>query len=1285
MKFYILHRNFYSLLIVLFAALGINAQNGLPLGKVIPTGSSYDSSNFVGFNKNDKCGFIQQRELMKQKYPQRFQSTEDFEKWLAPKVKAYKNQLSQRSSGAIFTIPVIVHIIHDGQPIGTGDNISHARVKSQIAVLNEDFRNLNKRKSTIPAVWLPTTGDSEIEFCLASTDENGQPLAEEGVNRVTYASIGANPSTSVHSLNYVDASIKPPTQWDPTRYMNVWVVSMAGGVLGYAQFPEGSGLSGIPGGAPVASTDGVVAVPGTFGGPGTLQPYHLGQTMTHEVGHWLGLRHVWGDGPCSQDDFCADTPEMSAMDFGCPTFPSFSNACGSPPNGTMFFNYMNYCDDQCLTAFSNDQNVRMKTVLQNSPRRKELANSTVCAPPVANDLAISNLQLPLDSLCTTSINAQVEIKNIGTDVVTSVDINYDIDGANAGVYNWTGNLTQGQSETIALPTLNVTTGNHNYNVSIDPNSLNGGAPIIDLNANNNTWQQAFFNVDGEFLTVHIDLDCFGNEVDWQLEETTSGLILAQGAGYRSDTVSVPINHKVCVPKNTCLEFTIDDSYGNGLNGSSIPFLCSIDGDYHIEDANGNRLVNMGIDPDYGYQNVHQFCLPFTPTLTADFTGCNSIFTDRNAIFTNTSTADPNITSYFWDFGPNAIPSTSTDENPAVTYTASGSYDVKLVVSNVALKDSVTKTACVVVTDPPPGFCDTLRNYDLYNGDELIEYSIFRNWGYFPGHNGMLLKSYVEPFPVDNDTVKVRDIVLHATRVHAATPTSTVKFVIYDQLNGLPNNKIYSYDYLLSNILANTANQIYLPGTPLSVDTFYIGFELSYDLGDTLVVQTAASRIGGDNTTLVQLQNLTWVTASQALAINTAMGIDLIFSDHPALGIYTMSDSLLCNGGTVDLDASASDAFDDFGWVLTGGSPASSSATALTVSYATPGLYEVKLHVDNLCSIDTIVKTVLVSDGAPTADFNLLPAVVCELEQITFDASTSTKSSEFEWSIQGGLPDTSSQMIDSSRFTSNGQYTISLTVRNGCGTDTYSEQVNVGDAPTTIASNDTIVCEGESITLTASGGTDIVWSTGAMTPSINFTPLYDTVIWVTASNASCPGDTLPITVLINPLPIIVANAHKTLVQPGENVNFSEFGSNAVTYDWDFGDGDTLTGAVGSNDYDNEGTYYAVLRGKFGNCYGYDTVVIVVDRTASIDDINDNTLVEIFPNPTTGLIHIKSENFLGDNLNINFMDQSGKLVHSENMNVTGNVTSFDVSFLAKGVYHLNIHGESFNSWVKVVVQN
>lgn len=286
---------------------------------------------------------------------------EEFERWLAPLVDEYKSRVAVGYRAPILTIPVVFHVITDG---AGAENVSAALIQAQLDQLNLDFRNL--AGSTNPAA-----ADVEVQFCLATLDPLDNLMPEPGINRVT--AHGEGPFTS----NTVDNTIKPATQWDPEQYMNIWSANLSGGLLGWAQFPSNSGLAGMNANGGAANTDGVVVGAGTIGSlanPGSAPPYNLGRTLTHEVGHWVGLRHIWGDGNCTVDDFCGDTPESDASNFGCPNHSS----CGTQD---MVENYMDYTDDACMDIFTADQKARVRTVMTMSPRRANLPNSLKCGVP----------------------------------------------------------------------------------------------------------------------------------------------------------------------------------------------------------------------------------------------------------------------------------------------------------------------------------------------------------------------------------------------------------------------------------------------------------------------------------------------------------------------------------------------------------------------------------------------------------------------------------------------------------------------------------------------------------------------------------------------------------------------------------------------------------------------------------------------------------------------------------------------------------------------------------------
>jgi len=253
-------------------------------------------------------------------------------------------------------IPVVVHVVHRT----AAESISIARILSNIDVLNQDYNKENADTATIPSFYKPRAGSMGIRFIMANLDPNLQPT-----NGITYTKT-TNTSFSL------DNKIKLTSQggediWDRNNYMNIWVGRLNGSILGYAQLPGGPAIS-----------DGIVIDYRYFGalGTGSLSPYNRGRTATHEVGHWLGLYHIWGDSNCGED-FVNDTPQQEAANYGCPTYPKITCNNGQNNNtegGDMYMNYMDYTNDICMKMFTQGQVDRMTGFLA-APSRSSLLSS----------------------------------------------------------------------------------------------------------------------------------------------------------------------------------------------------------------------------------------------------------------------------------------------------------------------------------------------------------------------------------------------------------------------------------------------------------------------------------------------------------------------------------------------------------------------------------------------------------------------------------------------------------------------------------------------------------------------------------------------------------------------------------------------------------------------------------------------------------------------------------------------------------------------------------------------
>lgn len=273
-------------------------------------------------------------------------------------------------NGQITTIPVVVHVLY----YYVEDNISDEQILSQIDVLNEDFRLLNSDSLDENHPFWFNSADAEIEFCLANVDPFGN--LTDGITR-----------TLTDSIEFIDGdNIKfsasgGEDNWDPNSYLNLWVFPLSNGLLGYATFP--SDLNASP------ELDGVVISTTAFGSIGSLNATNnLGRTATHEVGHWLNLRHIWGDDFCG-DDFVNDTEPAEDPNYNCPNFPHNDfNSCGTAENGEMYMNYMDYVDDACMNMFTYGQVDRMWAVLNSS--RFDLLNSIGCDDISSIKESISN-------------------------------------------------------------------------------------------------------------------------------------------------------------------------------------------------------------------------------------------------------------------------------------------------------------------------------------------------------------------------------------------------------------------------------------------------------------------------------------------------------------------------------------------------------------------------------------------------------------------------------------------------------------------------------------------------------------------------------------------------------------------------------------------------------------------------------------------------------------------------------------------------------------------------------
>lgn len=430
----------------------------------------------------------------------------------------------------LLTISVVVHVIHNGEPIGQGQNLSTEQIQAQIEVLNEDFTALNSQFYNTPSQWMGIAGFPNIQFCLANKKPDGS--ATNGIDRQQMTVTG-----TTWNNNNINSTIKPAIKWDPNRYFNIYVLPIPGttaqgGVVGFSNYP----LPGQIGG----NSDGVVIDYRWFGAPGFTQSGY--RPLTHETGHYLGLPHPFNGNSCSLDDGIGDTPNVSAAtrdlaNLNCTqSYPAGPMSCG---NEHLYVNYMDYVTENCYTSFTAGQVNVMRAVLNGTSsgfgygsRNGLIQNAPQQCSIPARDAGITRVVSPTNVSCTSSqITPTVTLRNFGTDNLTSVNILYRINNGTPVIFSWQGSLFPGQNQDVNLASFTPSQGSYTLTTwTTQPNGL------VDQRISNDTVAVNRFNYlvattpmfeDFEGETVFptsegiFDLNISNDIFEWQITDEAS--------------------------------------------------------------------------------------------------------------------------------------------------------------------------------------------------------------------------------------------------------------------------------------------------------------------------------------------------------------------------------------------------------------------------------------------------------------------------------------------------------------------------------------------------------------------------------------------------------------------------------------------------------------------------------------------------------------------------------------------------------------------------------------------
>jgi hypothetical protein len=443
-------------------------------------------SPYYGFAQEDKCGSPALMQMLQQE-GKHSESTEAFEQWIA------ENRQLRRTAGIesqqVYLIPVVVHIIHNGEAFGIGANIPNEQIFNQINTLNEDFRRLNPDRTNTLSQFAPVAADARIEFVLAKRNPEG--IATNGIVRKqgTREEYRLSDAGLLSEISY----------WPAEDYLNIWVAPLSGNLLGWGQFPL-SNLPGLDNANTNRRIDGIVIDYEYFGTGFNARAFSRGRTATHEVGHFLGLRHIWGDGGCGVTDFVADTPDASSPTIGCALDKT---TCESLD---MVQNYMDYTNDVCMNLFTQGQVERMHIVLENSPRRRSLLTSKggIEPEPLALDAGIRPINDFIRGSCDGNFQPSMEVRNYGINPILNFRAQLLLNGT----------LRQElfiQQELTSLQTLIV---------NFEPINLPIGLNIIDyqITSVNSQLDGNPTNDRRRVVVLHPEVESLGSEKELKLNE-----------------------------------------------------------------------------------------------------------------------------------------------------------------------------------------------------------------------------------------------------------------------------------------------------------------------------------------------------------------------------------------------------------------------------------------------------------------------------------------------------------------------------------------------------------------------------------------------------------------------------------------------------------------------------------------------------------------------------------------------------------------------------------------------
>lgn len=611
---------------------------------------------------------------------------------------------------------------------------------------------------------------------------------------------------------------------------------------------------------------------------------------------------------------------------------------------------------------------------------------------LALDVGITEIIEPGTTVCGSTFTPQVRLRNFGTDPLTSVEINYDWNGT-PGLFNWTGNLSQGQSVVVTLPGQTAATGNYTFTASTsNPNSG------TDLLPGNDAFSQSFVvDLNGQTIDLSLVLDCYGSEISWTIDDDFGNTVFA-GGGYANNASGETVNSSFCLPAG-CYTFNINDTYGDGMYGSQWQ-TCSVDGDYTITDGGGNVLVQMSApNSNFGFGASDPFCI-VPPTILNDG-GIASIIAPSGINCSNTITPEVTIRNY----GNNAL--TSADIN----YQTSGGIQTFAWTGNLATGQienvqlpAISTAGGIVTLTAYTSNPNSTSDDDPTNDQEDAQVNVFTAPATLP---------FVEDFETNVFTSGEwtlenpdNDISWDLVTVGGINPGSTaakLDFFSYSTANqrdamisplislvGYTSAEL-DFDHAYRRFNQNAADSLLIYVSSDCGQTWDAVFAGAEDGTGSFATQTTnttaftpaiagdwcfsgtvgASCFTIDLTAYVQQEILVKFESYNAGTIGNNLFIDNINIDGvpnnlPPVPDYALSSNTVCEDGTISFTDVSTAGITNRDWSFPGGVPATSTLANPVITYPTAGNYDITLTVTNVNGTETITTTNAINVIAPPA-------------------------------------------------------------------------------------------------------------------------------------------------------------------------------------------------------------------------------------------------------------------------------------------------------------------------------